>query len=247
MTVTHHLRTIPLFASLRENDLAELARVARTREYPKNALVLSGHDASDTFYVILTGQVKSMLIAEDGREVVLPIRHAGEFFGEMSLFEDDAQAATMIAMEPSQLLTLRRDDLYRSVMAMPGVALGLLRSLCHRLQKADHKIGGLILLDVPGRVAHLLIELADRGDGKTIPKPPTHQMMAQMVGSSRETVSRTLGDLSAQNVITVAHKGVTIENRQALEVAAGHVRRFRTPRSSSAFDAGQDRRRQPVP
>jgi CRP/FNR family transcriptional regulator, cyclic AMP receptor protein len=246
MTVTTQLRTIPLFAALREADLEQLAQVAHAREYPKNALVVSGHDPADTFFVILEGRVKSMLIAEDGREVILSIRQTGEFFGEMALFEDDAQTSTVIAMEDSRLLTLRRDDLYRTVLAMPGVALGLLRSLCNRLQDADHKIGGLILLDVPGRVAHLLLQLADQGDGVTIAKLPTHQLIAQMVGSTRESVSRALGDLSSQDVISVANKGITIKSRQALEIAAGHVKRFRTPRSATAFDATHDRRR-PAP
>lgn len=243
MTVTSYLRTIPLFGQLRENDLEELGRVARPRDYPKNALIVSGHDPLDTFYVIVSGQVKSMLIAEDGREVILSIRQAGEFFGEMALFEADAPATTVIAMEDSRLLTLRREDLYRIVMAMPGVALGLLRSLCNRLQEADHKIGGLILLDVPGRVCHLLLQLADQGDGVHIPKPPTHQLIGQMVGSTRESVSRALGDLVGQGVISVAHRGITLENREALELAAGHPRHAATAHSSTDFAGMNDRRR----
>ncbi len=248
MSSTELLRASPLFAALRESDLEELARVAHPREYPKNALIVSGHAPLDTFYVILSGRVKSMLIAEDGREVILSIREAGEFFGEMALFEDDTATATVIAMESSRLLTLRREDLYRIVMAMPGVALGLLRSLCNRLQDADHKIGGLILLDVPGRVSHLLLQLAEQGEGggRHIARAPTHQVIGQMVGSTRESVSRAMGDLAAQRVITVADRGITIENRDALELAAGHVRRFRTPRGAAAFDGSHDRR-QPKP
>ncbi len=246
MTVTSYLRTIPLFAQLRENDLEELARVARPRDFPKNALIVSGHDALDTFCVIVSGRVKSMLIAEDGREVILSIRQAGEFFGEMALFEDDAPTTTVMAMEDSRLLTLHREDLYRIVMAMPGVALGLLRSLCRRLQEADHKIGGLILLDVPGRVCHLLLQLADQGDGRHIPKAPTHQLIGQMVGSTRESVSRALGDLAGQGVITVAQRNITIENREALESAAGHVRRSHPLAGTAPFDGTHDRRR-PAP
>jgi CRP/FNR family transcriptional regulator, cyclic AMP receptor protein len=241
MTVISHLRTIPLFAQLRENDLEELSRVARARDYPRNSLIVSGHDPLDTFYVILTGRVKSMLIAEDGREVILSIREAGEFFGEMALF-DDAPSSTVIAMEDSRLIQLRREDLTRIVMAMPGVALGLLRSLCNRLQEADHKIGGLILLDVPGRVCHLLLQLADQGDGQHIPKPPTHQVIGQMVGSTRESVSRALGDLSTQGVISVEHRGITIQNRDAMELAAGLPRRTR-PASPPPYDGIHDRRR----
>jgi CRP/FNR family transcriptional regulator, cyclic AMP receptor protein len=246
MSVITYLRTTPLFGHLREGDLEELARVARQRDYPKNSLIVSGHDALDTFYVIISGRVKSMLIAEDGREVILSIRQAGEFFGEMALFGDNTPATTVMAMEDSRLVTLHREDLYRIVMAMPGVALGLLRSLCNRLEDADRKIGGLILLDVPGRVCHLLLQLADQSDGQHIPKAPTHQLIAQMVGSTRESVSRALGDLAGQGVITVAQRTITIQNREALEMASGHMRRSGSPGGpggATVFDGTHDRRR----
>lgn len=242
MTVISHLRSIPLFAQLRENDLEELARAAHARDYPKHSLIVSGSDTLDTFYAIVSGRVKAMLIAEDGREVILSIRDPGEFFGEMALF-GDAPAATVIAMEDSRLVQLRREDLYRIVLATPGLALGLLRTMGKRLQEADDKIGGLILLDVPGRVCHLLLKLADQGDGVHIPKPPTHQIIGQMVGSTRESVSRALGDLATQGVISVAHRGITIENREALEIAAGHGRRVRPPQPAAAYDGVHDRRR----
>ncbi|OYV66755.1 MAG: hypothetical protein B7Z72_10760, partial [Gemmatimonadetes bacterium 21-71-4] len=79
-----------------------------------------------------------------------------------------------------------------------------------------------------------------------IPKPPTHQLIGQMVGSTRESVSRALGDLATQGVITVERRGITIQARDALELATGHARRLRTPRSALAFDGTNDRRRAPV-
>jgi CRP/FNR family transcriptional regulator, cyclic AMP receptor protein len=241
MTATTLLRGISLFAQLRESELDQIGQLAHVREYSKNSIILSGTGPGDTLYIVISGKVKSMLIAEDGREVILSMLGAGEFFGEMALFDDDPGATTVIASEESQLLLLRRDDLYRQVMEMPGVAIGLLRSLSRRLKEADHKIGGLILLDVPGRVSHLLLQLAVPYDGKRIPKPPTHQVMAQMVGSSRETVSRVLGEFSSHGIISIPKGEIILENREALEMATGHLRRLWAPRPG--YDGHQERRR----
>jgi CRP/FNR family transcriptional regulator, cyclic AMP receptor protein len=228
MTATTHLRGIGLFTHLREAELAEVARVAQIRDYPKNSLIRSRSGAADSLYVVVSGRVKSMLIAEDGREVILAMLGPGEFFGEMALLDEDPSAVTAIAVEDSRLLVLRRDDLYREMMALPGMAIGLLRSLSRRLQDADYKIGGLVLLDVPGRIAHLLLQLADQHDGRHLPNPPTRQVMAQMVGSTRETVSRVLGEFASHGIVATRGGAIEIRNREALELATGHMRRTRS-------------------
>jgi CRP/FNR family cyclic AMP-dependent transcriptional regulator len=117
-------------------------------------------------------------------------------------------------MEDSKLLVLRRDDFNRSLREMPQIAAGLLRSMCKRLRQADTKIGSLVLLDVPGRVARLLLEMADENDGICITQRLTHHMIAQMIGSSRETVSRTMRDLVGQEIIEVTRKIIKIQNRR---------------------------------
>ena len=101
------------------------------------------------------------------------------------------------------------------------LAIGLLRALCKRLRAADNKIGGLVLLDVPGRVAKLLLEMADENDGQHITRKITHHMIAQMIGSSRETVSRTMRTLSDRGLIQVTRKAIIVQDRDALKTAAG--------------------------
>ena len=103
------------------------------------------------------------------------------------------------------------------------MAFGLLRALCGRLLEADQKIGGLMLLDVTGRVSHLLLEMAARNGGENIPDAPTHQLIAQMVGSSRESVTRTFSALTARGAIEQSGNGIRIEQRDALESAAGQM------------------------
>ena len=214
MSVASTLSEVPMFSQLRENDIARLAGVTQERSYPKNSLIVFADDPGDALYVVLSGQVKIVIGAEDGREVILSIRGEGEFFGEMSLIDDEPRSAHVIAMENSKLLILRRDDFNRCVREMPEIATGLLRALCKRLRQADSMIGSLVLLDVPGRVARLLLEMADKSDGENIKQRLTHHMIAQMIGSSRETVSRTMRDFVSQKLIEIARKTVTISNRR---------------------------------
>jgi CRP-like cAMP-binding protein len=231
MAVFSALRNVPLFSQLRESDLEVLSGLLQPREFTRNRVILFAHDPCDAFYIVDSGQVKVMLIAEDGREVILSLVRQGDFFGEMALMDDEPYSSSAIAMEDSRLLVLHRDDFRRCIAEMPGVAIGLLRALCGRLLEADHRIGGLMLLDVTGRIAHLFLEMASRGDGENIVDPPTHQVIAQMVGSSRETVSRTISALTAQNLVEPTKNGLRIVNREALESTAGQMlrRRLKTP------------------
>jgi CRP/FNR family transcriptional regulator, cyclic AMP receptor protein len=223
MTLTSTLREVPLFSQLRESDLELLAPLLQQRDYTRNKVILFANDPVEAFYVVVSGQVKLMLIAEDGREVILEVMRPGDFFGEMALMDEEPYASSAIAMEDTSLLALHREDFRRSISEMPGMSFGLLRALCSRLREADHKIGGLILLDVAGRVSHLFLEMAAQNDGDHIPSPPTHQVIAQMVGSSRETVSRTISSLAAQKLIALTPGGITLLNREALEAAAGQL------------------------
>jgi CRP-like cAMP-binding protein len=166
------------------------------------------------------GQVKVVLIGEDGREVILSVLAQGDFFGEMSLIDDEPRSAHVIAMEDAQLLVLRREDFQRALEEYPRIALGLLRALSRRLRRADDKIGALVLLDVLGRVARVLLELADESGGDLITKRVTHHTLAQMIGSSRETVSRTIRELADRGLIEVSRKGIRIADRTALRAAA---------------------------
>jgi CRP-like cAMP-binding protein len=198
-----------------------MAQLARQRKYPKGSVILFEDDPGDALFVVIVGQVKVVLIGEDGREVILATLADGDFFGEMSLIDDQPRSAHVIAMENSNLLVLRRDDFQRCLEETPRIAVGLLRAMTKRLRLADSKIGGLVLLDVTGRVARLLLEMADENDGVLITKKVTHHQIAQMIGSSRETVSRTMRTLTEENLIAVTGKTITVTDREAMEQAAG--------------------------
>jgi len=197
------------------------AELVRERSYPKGSVILFEADQGDALYLVAAGQVKVVLIGEDGREVILSVLGEGSFFGEMALIDDEPRSAHVIAMEDSNLLMLRREDFRARLRRSPEVAIALMRELSRRLRRADEKIGSLVLLDVNGRVADLLLHAADEEGGSHITRKLTHQVIAQMIGSSRETVSRTMRDFVERGLIRVTRKDVTLLDRAALERAAG--------------------------
>jgi CRP/FNR family cyclic AMP-dependent transcriptional regulator len=221
MTITDDLKRVPLFSDLSEVELARFNDVVREREYPKNSVILFEDDPGDALFIVASGQVKVVLIGEDGREVILSVLSDGDFFGEMSLIDDEPRSAHVIAMKDSSLLVLRRDDFQQQIQQLPSIALKVLKVLVGRLRRADAKIGGLVLLDVNGRVAKLLLDLADESGGPRITRKLTHHTIAQMIGSSRETVSRAMRELTDRGLIDVSRREITIKNRDGLATLAG--------------------------
>ena len=221
MTITDDLKRVPLFSDLSDVELARFTAVVREREYPKNSVILFEDDPGDALYIVSSGQVKVVLIGEDGREVILSVLSDGDFFGEMSLIDDEPRSAHVIAMKDSALLVLRRDDFQQQIQQLPSIALKVLKVLVGRLRRADAKIGGLVLLDVNGRVAKLLLDLGDESGGPSITRKLTHHTIAQMIGSSRETVSRAMRELTDRGLIAVSRREITIKNRDGLATLAG--------------------------
>jgi CRP/FNR family cyclic AMP-dependent transcriptional regulator len=214
------LATVPLFSGLDRVELERFAEVTREKSYPKGSVILFEDDPGDSLFVVREGRVKVVLIGEDGREVILGVLGIGEYFGELSLIDDRPRSAHVIAMEDSNLLVLRREDFRRRVESSPNVAWALLTELSRRLRRADDKIGGLVLLDVPGRIARLLLDLAEESGSNAIEKSLTHQTIAQMIGASRETVSRAMKDFQDAGWITVERRRIAIADRSALEQRA---------------------------
>ena len=180
-------------------------------------MIVSEGDPGDALYVVRSGEVKVVLIGEDGREVLLNILGIGEHFGELSLIDGRPRSAHVVSTHASSLLILRRADFRRQVEQSPSVAWGLMIELSRRLRQADGTIGGLVLLDVPGRVAKVLLEHATPGEPATLIKQLTHQTIGQMIGASRETVSRAMAEFQEKGMISVTRRLVTIVDRNALE------------------------------
>ncbi|HEX7023395.1 MAG TPA: Crp/Fnr family transcriptional regulator [Gemmatimonadales bacterium] len=217
------LKSVPLFREVSEADLRAIADLVRERRQPKGSLILTQGDEGEALFLIRSGQVKVTIVAEDGREVILSVLGPGSFFGEMALIDDEPRSAHVFAMQESVLLVLRREDFRARLARSPELAIALLREISRRLRRADDTITSLMLLDVSGRVAHLLLELAreEGGDQNTaITRRLTHAAIGQMVGASRETVSRTMRNLVLRNVVAVSRKGITLLDPAALRLVA---------------------------
>jgi CRP/FNR family transcriptional regulator, cyclic AMP receptor protein len=217
MPTPDFLSTVPLFKSLDAADLDHFRQLVREKIYPKGSVILFEADPGDALFVVRAGRVKVVLIADDGREVILGILGVGEHFGELSLIDEQPRSAHVIAMEDSVLLVLHRDDFKQRVESNPSIAWSLLMELSRRLRRADGQIRSLVLLDVPGRIARMLLDTADEGGGPLIEKPLTHQTIAQVIGASRETVSRAMREFQDSGWISTERRRVRILNRSALE------------------------------
>jgi CRP/FNR family cyclic AMP-dependent transcriptional regulator len=215
--ITDFLATVPLFRELERAAVRGFAELTREQKFAKGAIIVYEGDPGDALFVVRSGEVKVVLIGDDGREVLLNVLNVGNHFGELSLIDGRPRSAHVVATQPSSLLVLRRTDFRRQVDASPQVAWGLMVELSRRLRQADGTIGSLVLLDVPGRTAKVLLDHATPGEPGTLVKQLTHQTIAQMIGASRETVSRAMAEFQEKGLISVSRRVVTILDRTALQ------------------------------
>lgn len=211
------VRGVSLFADLEPAALASLERAAELRDYQDGAVIVSQEEPGESLFVLARGRVKVVLYGESGREVILSIfKQPGDFFGEMALLDDEPRSATVIAAGRSRLLVLSRAAFREHIAAHPRTALRVLTELSRRLRRADEVIGNLALLDVYGRLAGKLRELAaaegeEREDGILIRERPTQAEIAAMIGTSRETVSRALSELARRGFLEMSGKKLLLK------------------------------------
>ena len=209
------LKQIPLFSSLKDEELDAIYNLSYPKQCSKDAIILIENEEGDTLFIILKGKVKVTTFSESGKEVIFSILSEGDFFGDMSLMDGKPRSATVISIEESELRLLRRNDFIKLIEKHPRIALKLLEELTSRLRKADERIESLAIHDVTGRLAGILLQLAEeRGekDDKSvlIKARPTHQELANMVGTTRETVTRVLKQLENKKYINMSGKDLLI-------------------------------------
>jgi CRP/FNR family cyclic AMP-dependent transcriptional regulator len=195
-----------LFAELDDKELSSIAAVAKTRHYAKDDVVFHADEAGDVFCLIRDGQVKVTMISPEGKEIILSLLGPGDFFGEMSLLDDEPRSATIIATEPLELVTIWRTDFLQILQESFDITRKVLAEISRRLRTASNRIESLATMDVYGRLARFFLELAQENgkaldNGYVAVTRPTHQSIANMIGTSRETVSRLIHDLMRQNLL----------------------------------------------
>ena len=206
MSKVEHLRKVPIFSDLSDSDLKKISEKMISRFYEKGKMILLEQSQGETFFIIISGVVKVTRLSDDGREVILAILGESDFFGEMSLLDGEGRSANIVANEESEVVTLSRSDFLDCLQKYPKIAIALLEELAVRLRKSDQHIESLSLSDSEQRIGVTLIRLAEelgtikQGD-VNIKNLPYQQDIANMAGTSRETVSRTLKLLETKNLL----------------------------------------------
>ena len=187
---------IPLFEKLNDDERENLASRFVLRRHLKNTVMINEGDDSRTFYVIITGQVKVYLTDESGKEVVLNIQNAGEYFGEVALLDEGPRSASVITTQASQFAILNQQAFIDCITENPQISLKVMQGLTSRLRALSDNVRSLALMDVYGRVARLLLELAVEQEGKkVITGKLTQNDIADRVGASSKMVGRIMQEL----------------------------------------------------
>ena len=211
------LKTVSLFWDLDKTELGYISDKMVSKKFENGNLIFLEESEGKNLFFVVEGSVKVTRLSKDGREVILAMLNAGDFFGEMSLLDGEARSANVIALEKTEVLSLNRDDFLDVLHDYPEIAIQLLKEMTSRLRKSDRQIVSLSLSDAEKRIALCIVRFADeqgviKNGQVTIPKIPIQQDIANMAGTSRETVSRAMSLLTEEKYIERNGKELKILN-----------------------------------
>ena len=217
MADPNFMQYVPIFAELSEETIGKILSAGTIKKYSKDSVILMEEDDGSAMFVIKSGKVKVARISNDGKEVILCILGESDFFGEMAILDGMNRSATVIATEDTELFILERNQFLALIKEYPEVSIGLMKELTKRLRDADLKIKSLSLKDAEGKVATVVLQLADdigriRQGIVEIEKLPLQQDLANMAGTSRETISRTLHSFVKKELIELDGSTLRILN-----------------------------------
>jgi CRP/FNR family transcriptional regulator/CRP/FNR family cyclic AMP-dependent transcriptional regulator len=217
-----YLKQVHIFNSLSDEEIHTLAAVVRKRTFRQGEVIFHRDDPVQVLNIIKEGKVKISLISPDGQEIALVVFRKGEYFGELALLDGRPRSADAIALERVECLSLQRSDFHNAIMKYPKIAIQVMEVLCERLRRTDQQVEDLIFLDVYGRVAKKLLELAEShgvkvANGTQIDMRLTQQELASMVGASRESINKVLGYFTDKGYISVDRHRTTIHQINELQ------------------------------
>ncbi|MCX2981777.1 Crp/Fnr family transcriptional regulator [Halieaceae bacterium IMCC14734] len=209
------LQQVEIFEGLSEAELDALSSSSSSRSFPKNTVVIHENDPADSLFIIESGKVKVYCSDKNGKEFIMNTQGQGDYFGELALLDDSTRSASVRTVEKSSFCIIFKDDFNRVLDEHPNISRQLIRNLSARVRKLTADVKSLALQDVYGRVANVLMDLAEeRGDGTLlIPEKLTQQDIADRVGASREMVARILKDLTIGDYIRFEGRHIIINSR----------------------------------
>ncbi|RMH52721.1 MAG: Crp/Fnr family transcriptional regulator [Zetaproteobacteria bacterium] len=206
-----HLRKVPLFSELSDDNLLSIAQLGHVDAVPPNTMVLQEGDKGDALFIVLEGRVKICYYAPDGREVILSILEEGQFFGEMALLACSTRSATVITMTTSRLAQIRCQDFKELLRRHPEIAVGMLAEVTGRLRRTSQLLERLSTMNVPARLYMLILDQchqtrallpSEQTEHFPVIELPIHQVLADQIATSRETVSRAISRLKKNGILT---------------------------------------------
>lgn len=214
---SNFLLYVPIFSDLPEETIEKISQVGFRRTYKKDSIILMEDEVGGALFIIVNGKVKVTRTSNDGREVILNILTESDIFGEMALLDGQTRSATVSALENSELFIIQRNQFLEFLKEHPEISIALMQELSKRLRSADMQIKSLSLKDAEGKVATVILQLAnDIGRIKQgiveIEKLPLQQDLANMAGTSRETISRTLHSFVKKGLIELEGSKLRIFN-----------------------------------
>jgi CRP/FNR family transcriptional regulator len=209
------IRRIPLFATLSEDEFKSLKDIFQVKAYRKNQVIFLEEETGNYMYIILSGKVKVTKSTAAGKETILAIHQAGDFFGEMALLDGKTSPATVSAMEDSKVATIYHHDFQRLLMANEKVVRQIIRVLCSRLRQVWAQVQNLSYGTADDRIRAGILQLSRKhgvqdARGIIINLKITHQELAELVGTSRETVTRTLARLKKKGILQLENRRIIV-------------------------------------
>ncbi len=208
------LERVPIFAGLQREELETIERCAIVRRFPRNAVVIVEGDRSEALYVILEGRVKAYLTDAQGREIIVNVKEAGDYFGELAALGDAPRAASVMTLEPSKFAIVPGAEFRSCLERNPDLAISMVETMARHIRRLTESVRDLALLDVYQRVARLLLKIAVEQDGKpVIAERLSHQDIANRTGASREMVGRVMRELAVGGYLTIEDRSIIIEKK----------------------------------
>jgi len=216
------LKSVSLFSSLSDPDLERLAAIAIPRKYRKNKVLFRQGDPGNVLFILTEGEVKVSLLSSNGKEVILKMMFAKDFFGEMSLLDGKFRSATVTTVTPCETLIIERADFTRLIGEYPEFVLEILATLNRRLRNSTKQISNITFFDAYGKVAQLLLNLVeeygrDEGDSIVLIPKYSRQEMAGMAGLTRETFTRVLHEFQERDYLVLEGKKILIAEKELLK------------------------------
>ena len=215
------LKRAGLFQGVDPEDVQALGEHFDIIDVSRGAIIFHEGEPGDSLYIVISGKVKLGQRSSDGRENLVAVMGPADQFGELSLFDPGPRTATAVAVTDAQLAVLPKEALHQWIAERPRLALQMLRAVARRLRRTNTMLADLIFVDVPGRVAKQLLQLAQRfgsveGGHLRVTHDLTQEELAQLVGASRETVNKALADFAQRGWLRLEGKSVVILDRERL-------------------------------